>query len=95
MSAQTTLNAAIAAGFDKLSDRDLLLCILQGAISGGGGAGGASQVYTYNYADPNAAGLVPENPNIGSVFNQDPLITPYNIWFWSITNQVWIQNSAP
>ena len=37
MNAQTTLNAAIAAGFDRLSTRDVLLCILEGASSGGGG----------------------------------------------------------
>jgi hypothetical protein len=29
--AQTTLDAAIAAGFDRLSPRDVMLCILQGA----------------------------------------------------------------
>ena len=31
MSAQTTLTAAIAAGFDRLSPRDVMLCVLQGA----------------------------------------------------------------
>jgi hypothetical protein len=36
MNAQTTLTAAIAAGFDGLSTRDLMLCALYGA----GGAGG-------------------------------------------------------
>lgn len=36
MSAQTTLNSAIAAGFDRLSSRDVMLCILQGASTGSG-----------------------------------------------------------
>ena len=37
MTAQTMLNNAIANGFDRLSPRDVMLCILQGAGSGGGG----------------------------------------------------------
>jgi hypothetical protein len=90
MSAQTTLNAAIAAGFDRLSDRDLIMCILRGASSGG-----ASQIYTSTYADPNAAGLIPGNPQLGAIYNQDPSITPYNSWSWSVVNQAWVQVSAP
>lgn len=37
MDAQTTLNAAIADGYDRLSPRDVMLCVLFGASSGGGG----------------------------------------------------------
>jgi hypothetical protein len=33
--AQTTLTAAIAAGFDRLSPRDVMLCILEGAQGSG------------------------------------------------------------
>jgi hypothetical protein len=36
MNAQTTLNSAIAAGFDKLSPRDVMLCVLVGANNAGG-----------------------------------------------------------
>ena len=42
--AQTTLNAAIAAGYDGLSTRDVMLCVLQGA------GGGTSD--SINYAGP-------------------------------------------
>jgi len=40
MSANTTLKAAILAGYDGLSPRDVMLCVLQGAQ--GGGAGGVT-----------------------------------------------------
>ena len=36
-SAQTLINAAVAAGFDRLSDRDLMECLLYAAQAGGGG----------------------------------------------------------
>ena len=36
MNAQTTLNSAIAAGFDKLSTHDLLIATVFGANSAGG-----------------------------------------------------------
>jgi hypothetical protein len=38
MNAETTLAEAIANGFDKLSSRDVMLCILEGASTGGTGA---------------------------------------------------------
>ena len=35
MDAQTTLDAAIAAGYDRLSPRDVMLCVLAGASGSG------------------------------------------------------------
>ena len=39
MDANTTLASAIANGFDELSPRDVMLCILYGVANGGGGGG--------------------------------------------------------
>lgn len=39
MNAQTTLKNAIAAGFDRLSERDVMLCVLEGAGGGATGSG--------------------------------------------------------
>ena len=46
MNAQTTLNAAIAAGFDRLSTRDAMLCILYGAGGGDYSGSGAPSAQT-------------------------------------------------
>ena len=40
MDANTTLASAIANGYDQLSPRDVLLCILYGAANASGGNGG-------------------------------------------------------
>ena len=39
MNAETTLKNAIAAGFDRLSPRDVMLCVLEGAGGGASGSG--------------------------------------------------------
>jgi hypothetical protein len=39
MNAETTLKNAIAAGFDRLSERDVMLCVLEGAGGGATGSG--------------------------------------------------------
>lgn len=53
MNAQTTLNSAIAAGFDRLSTRDVMLCVLQGAGTGGGGGTGGISSGNYGGGQPN------------------------------------------
>lgn len=53
------------------------------------------QIYTTTDSNPNTAGIVPTNPAIAAEFYQDPSITLYNVWRWSITNQTWIQVEAP
>lgn len=42
MNANSLLANAIAAGFDKLSPRDVMLCTLYGANNGGGSGSGSS-----------------------------------------------------
>ena len=59
------------------------------------GAGALTQVYTSLDADPNTAGIVPGNTTKGAIFYQDPLITMYNEWKWSVATQTWIQTIAP
>lgn len=50
MDAQTTIDSAIANGYDRLSYRDILLCILEGITSGGGSGGtGDVQGFSGNY----------------------------------------------
>lgn len=46
--ANTTLNSAIAAGFDQLSTRDLMIVAAYEAATGGGG--GSSGISSGNYA---------------------------------------------
>lgn len=46
-------------------------------------------------ANPNTALIVPGNLAGGAIFYQDPSITLYNEWKWSITNQIWVQTTAP
>ena len=82
--------------FSCLSKKELqaitaqLLCNI---AEGGGSA--ARSVYTDVYADPNVAGLTPADPTQGAVFYQDPSVTLYNEWKWSVSQQQWYQFSAP
>lgn len=39
MNAETSLKNAIAAGYDRLSPRDVMLCVLEGAGGGATGSG--------------------------------------------------------
>lgn len=74
MNAQITLNSAIAAGFDRLSTRDVMLCILQGA--GSGGTGGSSTLYqNFGGVAPVAAGTTTGQLAIDNSTGQG--------WVWS------------
>lgn len=82
MNAQTTLNAAIANGFDRLSTRDVFLCILEGASSGGGG-GGSAQLVTYTSGTP-AAPTTTSSPAIA----YDPTGN-LPVLGWNVNTQTW------
>jgi hypothetical protein len=79
MDAQTTLNAAIAAGYDRLSPRDVMLCALYGASNGGGGNGG----WTHGAGSPIANGI---SPVTYSTYTNDT-----DSSFWTVANGGWIQ----
>lgn len=73
-----------------------LMCEVKTALENGGGGGGAARaIYTDTYTDPNVAGLVPTDPTHGATFYQDPSITLYNQWNWSVSQQKWYQWSSP
>jgi len=55
----------------------------------------ADQVISTSDANPNTAGIVPDNPTKGAEFYQDPAIANLNFWKWSISTQTWIQYSSP
>lgn len=57
--------------------------------------GVTNQVICTSDADPNAAGIRPADVNQGAHFYQDPKITLYNTWEWSVADQVWKQTSSP
>lgn len=70
MNANATLSAAIAAGFDRLSTRDVMLCILQGA--GNGGAVNANIIVISTGATPTATPVgnaVAFDSSTGSIWN--------------------------
>ena len=60
-----------------------------------GGAAGALQLYSTTDADPNVAGILPGNQSAAAEFYQDPSITIYNRWSWSIVNKNWVQYVSP
>jgi hypothetical protein len=57
--------------------------------------GGEIQTYSTSDADPNAAGIVPADKSSPAIFYQDPEITLFNEWKWSVSSQVWVQTIAP
>lgn len=72
-----------------------LALLAQIAAGGGTGGSGVQQVYSSAAADPNVAGVVPTNTAIGNWFYQDPGAGGVlNVWYWSITNQNWVQYSG-
>lgn len=73
----------------------LQLALLAQIATGGASGTNAQQTYTSLAADPNAAGIVPVNGNIGNWFYQDPAVgTGTNVWEWSVTKQNWSQFSV-
>jgi hypothetical protein len=78
MSAATTLESAIGNGFDRLSERDIMLCILQGASSGGGGGG-----WTHGAGSPIAGGV--------SVVTYGTYTNDTDSTFWTVSNGSWIK----
>lgn len=76
--ANTTLNAAIAAGFDQPSTRDLMLIAAYGA-SGGGGGGGSVTFGNYAGGQPNFT------PTSGTGMAVDTS----NNSIWVYTNGAW------
>ena len=58
--ANQLIASAVALGYDALSFRDLLECLLYAAQTGGGGGGGGGEVQVYqgNYGGASPAGFV-------------------------------------
>ena len=73
--ANSILKSAIAAGFDGLSPRDVMLCILQGVSAGGTGGGSANYVANY------AGGTPTPVPTSGNPFAVDTSIPA--LWVWN------------
>lgn len=84
--AQSLINTAYAAGYAKLSDHELDMCILASACAGGGGGGGGSgQIVPYTGANPNSDGVLPTNTQAIAI-----AVKPGSaLWTWSVTNQNW------
>lgn len=80
---------------DEKTVRALILQLLCDIKTNGTGGSGSIQVYTDTYADPATAGLTPDDPTVAAIFYQDPAITLYNEWKWSVSAQAWYQTIAP
>lgn len=61
----------------------------------GSEGGGTVQVITSSDADPNAAGILPADQTKGAIFQQDPSLTRYNTWKWSVIDLTWLQTEMP
>lgn len=57
--------------------------------------GSPIQVITSSDADPNAAGILPADQTKGAIFQQDPSLTRYNTWKWSVIDLTWLQTEMP
>ncbi len=65
--ATTLIATAISNGYNKLSDRDLLACILAAACAGGSSPGGSGQIITGAFANPNG-NVTPSNQAAAAVY---------------------------
>lgn len=46
------------------------------------------------FADPNG-NVTPDDTSKGAYYYQDPALSQFNWWLWSVSAQAWIQVSAP
>lgn len=73
------------------TQRMLEIRILNATVAGGGGTGGA---YTGAFADPNG-NVTPDDTDSGAWYYQTPSTDPFNVWYWDVATQAWIQFSSP
>lgn len=96
--AQTLLSEAkcyICLGITMGEALQLALLAQIASGGGGGGGGGSIQLISTIAADPNAVGIVPADPTKAAEFYQDPSITLFNRWSWSVVGQTWFQTISP
>lgn len=58
------------------------------------GGGGVGETLTGTDADPNGT-VTPSDLTAAAWYYQDPATTPYNVWYWDVPTQAWVQFSAP
>lgn len=85
--------------FQSLSKKELQVVIAQllcNINASGGGSGAPRAVFEGVAATPTLAGFdPPPDPTHGAIYYQDPSITLYNQWTWSVSQQKWYQWSSP
>lgn len=82
--AQTLIEAAVALGYESLSDRGLKECLLFAASDGGGGGGGGSGAVTQGAGAPSSA---PTDPTSPAIYTN---LTDGVIYTWNVVSQAWI-----
>ncbi len=84
--AQTLITAAIGNGYNKLSDRDLLACILAAACAGGAGGGGIGAVMTGAFANPNG-NVSPADQTVAALYYP---IGGGTLYQWDTVGLTWV-----
>lgn len=82
VTAQALIEAAVALGYDALSHRDLLECLLYATTQASGGGGGSVQLIQGN-ADPVAA---PDDPTKPALYTNR---TSGVQFFWNTVSLAW------
>lgn len=86
--AQTLIATAYAAGYAKLSERDLKAAILASACAGGGGGGGGgAQLVVYTTTDPTTDGKFPTDQTKPAMAYKLDGTGP--TFVWNTTTHVW------
>jgi hypothetical protein len=80
-SAQTLINSAVAQGYDAISDRDLRVCLLYAAQTGGGGGTGS----TLSGAGSPVGVITPS----GAATYFDT--TTAHFWAWNTATNAWTE----
>jgi len=85
-SAVDLIASAVNCGYNKLSDRDLLACILAAACAGGGSSGGVGAVMTGAFANPNG-NVTPADTAAGALYYP---IGGGTLYQWDTNSQTWV-----
>lgn len=87
--AQTLIEAAVALGYEALSDRGLKECLLYAADTNGGGGGGGGSGSVEQGDGPPVA--IPTDPLLPALYTD--LLTTF-VWSWVVASQTWALSST-
>lgn len=90
LSANTLIAAAMSLGYDTLSTRAIMECLLYAVSNGGGGGGGGGGSGSVTQGDGPPVGI-PSDPLSPTIYTD--LLTTF-VYSWNVATQTWVISST-